>query len=450
MSMLPAISIVTPSFNQGQYLEECIESVLGQGYPRLEYVIMDGGSNDGSVEIIRKYEKYLTYWQSCPDGGQYRAISEGFRHTSGEIMAWLNADDKYHPLAFAKVACTFAAYPEVEWLTGRKSFWDAVGNLATVESGLGVFSQRKFLEGHFNKPYIQQESTFWRRTLWERAGGGLDADVTLAGDLDLWLRFFRSALLYTVDTLLGGYRFHGDQRGVKYADRYRQEGEACVARERQTCRIPGDQLQAPPSPIMITRERLASFIAEIDLKPAYPNHRRCWSEYTEDLIAAVQALSREQRVEQVPFWHNEIALFSLAKPRAALLLADHLAALNTLWERVRALLAEARRYEAAGALHDALESFREAAGLAPCWPAPAAALLRCLSAGGSRPEALGRLSAILARHAHDPEVVRAAVALLVDCGAKAQAREVCDEYLMVNPHDDELRAGRNVLSEALR
>jgi glycosyltransferase involved in cell wall biosynthesis len=101
---LPKISIVTPSFNQGEFLEECIDSVLSQNYPNLEYIIMDGGSTDISILIIKKYEKYLTYWQSQPDGGHYAALNQGFNKTTGEIMAWLNSDDKYHPNAFFKVA----------------------------------------------------------------------------------------------------------------------------------------------------------------------------------------------------------------------------------------------------------------------------------------------------------------------------------------------------------
>ena len=118
-SQLPRISLVIPSYNYGRYLEACLDSIISQGYPNLELIIMDGGSTDDTLQIIRRYEKHLAYWQSGPDGGQYSAIQEGFRRSTGEIMGWLNADDMFHPGAFAVVSDIFLACPEVEWLTGR-------------------------------------------------------------------------------------------------------------------------------------------------------------------------------------------------------------------------------------------------------------------------------------------------------------------------------------------
>jgi len=109
----PKISVVTPSFNQGQYLEETIRSVLDQGYPNLEYFVMDGGSTDDSVEIIRKYADRLTGWVSEPDGGQMHAINKGFARATGDIMAWLNSDDKYCPWTFNVIGRIFAGLPEV-------------------------------------------------------------------------------------------------------------------------------------------------------------------------------------------------------------------------------------------------------------------------------------------------------------------------------------------------
>lgn len=221
---LPKISIVTPSFNQGDFLEECILSVLEQGYPNLEYIIMDGGSTDQSVEIIKKYERYLTYWQSEKDAGQYWAIDAGLKKTTGEIQAWLNSDDKYHPGAFKTVADTFMRYPEVEWLTGRPTVWNAKGELIDIRL-LHAFSLRDYLDPD-QHTFIQQESTFWRKRLWDRAGGGIDTALNFAGDMELWLRFFQESELHVIDALLGGFRYHAAQKTAAGAVKYRQEADA--------------------------------------------------------------------------------------------------------------------------------------------------------------------------------------------------------------------------------
>jgi glycosyltransferase involved in cell wall biosynthesis len=157
---LPVLSVITPSFNQSQYLEECIDSVLSQGYPKLEYVIMDGGSTDKSVEIIKKYEKYLTYWQSQPDGGQYAAINDGFRKTTGGIMTWLNSDDKYHPNAFITIAALFQSRNDVEWVTGRLNTFIENGDQKWICEYLVPYSRSNYLKRKFNDPWIQQEKRF--------------------------------------------------------------------------------------------------------------------------------------------------------------------------------------------------------------------------------------------------------------------------------------------------
>lgn len=248
----PKISIITPSFNQAEYLEECIDSILSQNYPNLEYIIMDGGSTDGSVEIIKKYAKHVAYWQSMPDGGQYNAINDGFKKTSGEIMTWLNSDDKYHRDALFKVAYLFESSHCVEWLTGHQTFWGKAGEIVHVEQGVSTYGRKDFLEGRYNKPFIQQESTFWKRSLWARAGGYLRTDLQYAGDLELWVRFFRYAMLYTTDVFLGGYRSHGNQKAALFMDRYVAEADAVIEAENA---LHGDQYfqmspDAPPPLVM--------------------------------------------------------------------------------------------------------------------------------------------------------------------------------------------------------
>lgn len=233
---VPRISIVTPSYNQGRFLEETMQSVLGQGYPDLEYVVMDGGSKDGSADIIRKYADRLTYWTSAKDGGHYDAIAKGFSRTTGEIMAWINSDDKYMPWTFSVVAEIFTAFPQVDWLTtAYPMHWDANGRAVTCFYA-GGFNRKAFLMGS-NLPgrkwhvgsWIQQESTFWRRSLWEKSGAHLD-NSSIAGDFELWARFFSHASLHAAAVPLSGFRSHGDQISVNRRNEYLDAGEAILAR----------------------------------------------------------------------------------------------------------------------------------------------------------------------------------------------------------------------------
>jgi glycosyltransferase involved in cell wall biosynthesis/MoaA/NifB/PqqE/SkfB family radical SAM enzyme len=228
----PRLSIVTPSFNQAEYIEECIDSILSQKYPNLEYIVMDGGSTDGSVDIIKKYDKHLTYWQSQPDGGQYQAISAGFQRSTGEIMGWLNSDDKYHYGALNLVELAFRAMPQVEWISGRPTAWDDNGNLSVVFDHVPLWSLERLLNHGKDDYYIQQESTFWRRSLWDRAGGRLETHWQLAADFELWCRFFNYSQLVGVDALLGGFRYHGGQKTGHMMYRYEQEVLQIIDKER--------------------------------------------------------------------------------------------------------------------------------------------------------------------------------------------------------------------------
>ena len=217
--MWPKISIVTPSYNQAEFLEETICSVLDQGYPNLEYVIIDGGSTDGSVEIIKKYEAHLAYWVSEPDAGQYYAINKGFARTTGDIMAWLNSDDLYFPHALSVVGQIFRAHPDIEWITSLyPTDINTKGEIIRCHKSRG-FSKERFFRGvnlpsigGYNTNYIYQESTFWRRSLWDKVGGRLDTIYTLAADFDLWSRFFHHADLIGIETQFGQFRQHDEQR----------------------------------------------------------------------------------------------------------------------------------------------------------------------------------------------------------------------------------------------
>lgn len=220
-SNFPKISIVTPSYNQGEFIEATIDSILSQNYPNLEYIIIDGGSTDNSVEIIKKYEKYLYFWCSETDKGQYDAINKGFSHSTGEIMAYLSSDDMYYPWTFKTVGSIFSDLPEVEWISSLSAgSWDYHGYCMPFYQITG-FSKDGFLEGDYhpsNSPqtrvFIQQECTFWRRSLWEKIGSNIRIQFNLAGDFDLWTQFYLHANLYGVNCPLAGNRKHEEKRSL--------------------------------------------------------------------------------------------------------------------------------------------------------------------------------------------------------------------------------------------
>ena len=220
MNSYPKVTIVTPNYNLGEYLEQTILSILNQNYPNLEYIIIDGGSTDNSVEIIKKYEDKLAFWVSESDNGMYDAIQKGFDKSTGEIMGWLNSDDMLHPNSLFYIADIFCTFPNVEWIQGRPSFFDKDGGLFNV-GDIKRWSKYHFLTGNFQ--WIQQESTFWKRDLWIKTGGSLNTKLQLAGDFDLWLRFFDKSSLYSTSVILGGFRHRINQLSKEKYQQYLNE-----------------------------------------------------------------------------------------------------------------------------------------------------------------------------------------------------------------------------------
>jgi glycosyltransferase involved in cell wall biosynthesis len=198
----PLVSIVTPSFNQGQYIEETIRSVLLQGYPNLEYIIIDGGSTDGSVETIRKYEPWLAYWVSEPDQGQAEAINKGLLYASGEVVAWLNSDDTYLPDAVTRQVSALVSHPQAGVVYGQARFTDEAGQ----ECGRyhsRPFNQRRFL--HLS--LVPQPTVFFRRQLVDVCGM-LDTTLYFAIDYEFFLRvMWETELLYN-NVPIATYRLH--------------------------------------------------------------------------------------------------------------------------------------------------------------------------------------------------------------------------------------------------
>ena len=180
----PLVSIVTPSFNQGLWVEDAIRSVLDQDYPRIEYLVMDGGSTDGTLEVLRRHAGRIA-WTSGPDGGQAQALRTGFERTTGDILAWLNADDAYQPGSVARAVAAFAAHPGVGLVFGNAEFMDARGRPLGAAAQVSPFDgARRLLEVG---DCVVQPAAFFRRAAYE-AVGGLDPGLHWTMDYDLWLR----------------------------------------------------------------------------------------------------------------------------------------------------------------------------------------------------------------------------------------------------------------------
>lgn len=206
MENYPKISIVVHSFNRAEYLGEAIDSILNQEYPNLELVVIDDNSSDQSWEIIQSYGDRIAYKEKLAGArtSPVHALNVGFSHTTGEILGWLNNKNKLMPKSLFALAEVFTSLPEVEWLTSIGLLLDRKGLITNV-----IPVRKDLYESLISVPWnIQQESTFWRRSLWERTGGKMDeVEYPWAFDVALWnTKFFLNAKLYHLNTVLGAYR----------------------------------------------------------------------------------------------------------------------------------------------------------------------------------------------------------------------------------------------------
>ena len=210
MTEHPLVSIVTPSFNQAAYLPEAMQSVFSQTHSPIEYIVINGGSADGSLEIIKNHEDKLAYWVSEPDRGQADAINKGFSHAKGLYFAWLNADDRLKPNAVAEAVAFLESHPDVGMVYGDTDFIGAAGRV------VGRFAARQtdykaLLRGYV---HIPQQAAFWRADLWRRVAP-LDVSLTFAMDYDLWVRLAKISRLHYEPRPWAEFRLHTDSKTMQ-------------------------------------------------------------------------------------------------------------------------------------------------------------------------------------------------------------------------------------------
>ena len=210
----PKVSIITPSFNQARFLEQTMRSVLEQDYPNIEYIVIDGGSSDGSLEIIQKYADRLAYWQSQKDKGQTDAINQGFARATGEILAWLNSDDILYPGAVSAAVRQLHTHPEVGMVYSNCQWINAdgkvIGNFPAAQTNL-----KKLRRGYV---HIPQQTSFFRTELWRKVGP-LDDSFYFAMDYDLWTRLATHSPLLYVPELWAAFRLHEGAKSIAADDR---------------------------------------------------------------------------------------------------------------------------------------------------------------------------------------------------------------------------------------
>ena len=217
---------MTACKNAAEFIDNTLQSVLNQNYPDLEYIVVDGGSTDGTQQIIEPYLDRLAYYVSEPDGGQYEAIQRGLARATGDVMCWLNADDIFMPWTLSVVGEIFKVNSDVNWITGLPTFINRGGQITSIYGSIGSYPQTFIANGWFNRNlggFLQQENMFWRSNLWEMVGG-FNPDLCLAADYALWTNFALHSELVPVSVPLSAFRkLPGEQRSSIAANEYGAE-----------------------------------------------------------------------------------------------------------------------------------------------------------------------------------------------------------------------------------
>jgi O-antigen biosynthesis protein len=275
----PCITIVIPAVGADEYLEATLRSVIYQDYPNLEFIVIEDGANCERRRILKKYESQFS-WQMCLPGTELcAALNMAYAKASGEIFGWLEPGDMLHVNGLAVIGGVFAALPDVEWITGRPFNFSSSGMPIGIKK-LEHWSRIRFLAGA-NK-YIHRDTTFWRRSLWEKTGGALATEYGPAGEFELFVRFFRYARLYSVEALIGGYRNHP---GTHSADgRHRGYNQICdEIADRELAGVSG----AYAAKLFRKFSRIVAHI---------PKVRSWWHKYVLECIYRYRAPNRQPRI----------------------------------------------------------------------------------------------------------------------------------------------------------